>query len=610
MAKTQINYYPIKGKWVAMDQKDVNPSDWSAAQRDSWEHYQHLRQVNPLSFFIPHGAEWSSKERVYCNGKVVFPPSVYPKEWKNDGVAFLNDWENGVQMLVAPNQNGKTTLGVVKDYLFIGKCNPEWDIFKHGGVECPEWTGPKTLVAASYSWDNVGTLWNRMREFWPRAALDKYAPNYGKYPGETGKGKNLSFGDGKPKRLEMPCGSVVIFLCYTQQQIHWEGFVSDGIHADEQVPEEKFVGWSRSTITRGDFTPMFNTLTGHTIEDRPDTGAGGWLKTQLWDGRNQRGRSVGKYRLSFDSTPDAVISPKKKKEKWLEWADPSIERSEKQQRAAVARYFGGWEEGSGLVLDEWDRQVHVINRLWDDDKVPKDWTKWRIVDYGVNGVTCCSWWAVAPQDYIVLYRLMYQRDLICAETAKLIIEMSGNKHVKLYQGQDERTGESMTFYEEQFERERYYNGLLDSRSASIDKEGHTLLDLFGRYGLHLSPACGQENRLQVPRVKELLKVDYSKPHIQRIDDSGNPVMGAARVYFFDDISAMAVSEIETLQKDPDDSGKIRKKSADHFFDTFKYFASDNPHYFGDIWEDDDDDDDCEGRDGEKKDDPNTPFTGY
>ena len=77
-------------------------------------------------------------------------------------------------------------------------------------------------------------------------------------------------------------------------------------------------------------------------------GAAGWIKRELWDGINTHGSTVARYTLSIDTTPEVLITKKKRKALYDKHANPDIRRSEKAKRAAVARYWGGWEEGSGL----------------------------------------------------------------------------------------------------------------------------------------------------------------------------------------------------------------------------------------------------------------------
>jgi hypothetical protein len=437
-------------------------------------------------------------------------------------------------------------------------------------------------VVASYSWDNVITLWQRYRAILPRHELGSYAPGWGKYPGERGRARDLSIGTGRSagSTLKLACGSMLKFLCYGQQQVHWEGFDSDGAHFDEQPDKEKFIGWIRSTTTRGDYTPCCFTLTGHVIEGRPDTGAGGWIKRELWDGVNTSGKTVGRYHITMDSVPNCIISQKKRKELYDQWVNPNIPRSEKDARAAIARYWGGWEEGSGLVFESdcWDTKIHVIPPLWKDDDVPRDWTKWRVVDFGDNDVSACVWMAVGPE-FAVCYRLLYERGLSVFKLAQEIITRSHNKQVFLRKAKDWETKDEFSIFKEDMNGEQIWIDLIDSRSAKMKKGDAPLLELCDRYGLtKMAAASGVQNFKQndagqIQLLKDWMRIDWTKPHPTRKNPDGTPALGAARLYFFEGRTEHLISELSGLQED--------WKQKHHAIDACKYWASDRPRYMGD-----------------------------
>ena len=273
---------PLNGKWLQLTDEAL--AKFSEADRELFLNRELLAKDNPLAYFLPHGRRWSARRRVIADGKFVIPPSDYPEEWKNDGVAFLNDYTSDVCLLLGPNQQGKSVIGTVWSALRVVKCEPWWPIFTETPVIYPgEWSGPKQWVVASYSWDNVTTIWKRYQEFLPRYELGQYAADWGSRTEDVGARRTLTFGDGRTKTCELTGGSTLMFRCYTQQQMHWEGFESDGAQLDEQSPIEKMTGLQRGFTTRGDYTPICMTLTGHVLDDRPDTGASGWIKRELWD---------------------------------------------------------------------------------------------------------------------------------------------------------------------------------------------------------------------------------------------------------------------------------------------------------------------------------------
>jgi len=88
------------------------------------------------------------------------------------------------------------------------------------------------------------------------------------------------------------------------------------------------------------------------VDDRPDTGAGGWIKKELSDGRYTFGRKIGRYKLDIPTTPDVIMSREEKVRLHEQWVvEPEKNKDTDTQRKAQARYFGGWESGSGLVIE-------------------------------------------------------------------------------------------------------------------------------------------------------------------------------------------------------------------------------------------------------------------
>ena len=618
-------------KLATMEKDGKDGKGWADWLRHEITEYE----KNPLSRFLAHGIPWHQGKMVLAGGRVEFPKSTYPKEWGNDGVAFLNDWSSDIACMVGPNQQGKSVIGTIWSALRLGPCDPEWPIFTQNHVEYHEFTGPKTWAVYSYSWDNVATVWKRYQEFLPREWLGPYSINWGKYPGENGRPRRLNLKTGGTQIVPLLCGSSLRFGSYIQAQYFHEGYTSDGLHADEQITSEVMTGWQRSTTTRGDYTPACMTLTGHAVEGRPDTGMSGAVYQDIivpstrkikdpetgkkrFSGRCKYG-SVGLYHLSVDSTPTSIVSVRKKHALSLRWAAEKdddgqvIERNRKDERAAIARYWGGWEPGAGLCFgpDVWQRELHVINPLWADDACPAHYTKWRVVDYCDKQTTACPWFAVGPirlpngQVIIAafMYRLLYEKDLLVAEAARLMIEMSHNQQVEEGDQEDERTGERLKRYRERQCKEEIFCDLVDSRMGSQRHGGEQIIDMFIRYGLqNMAPSSGTKNEHQIPALKDWMRVDMNLPHPWLKNKEGKPVMGCPRLFIFDGKCQGFVDEVEGMPSDEEGTHVIDLKYPHDAIDAAKYWASDWPGYVGKESESNKgDDDEREGR---------TPETGY
>ena len=562
---------PVGGKWleISRSQIDAIKKNGNKAQAEALEERLREYAVNKLRFFLPHGYHWHDTEEVVGDGLFVVPPSAYPQDWGNDGVAFLNDRTHSTCLMIAPNRTGKTCLGTIWTLLRLIPCDPNWEIFTENKVQFVPWTGPKVVVVASHSWTNVATLWDSYLQFCPASELGNYAPDYNGL-----HKKEMSFGDGKPKRIKLECGSTILFLCYTQKQAVWEGFPSDLAHLDEQIPKEKYIGWVRSTTTRGDNTQCCMTLTGHVLDGRPDTGAGGWIKRELVDQNSEVAGTIGHYSMCIRDTPDALITPAKKKELYDRWVNPNVERDVKQQKAAVARYWGGFEEGAGLVFDNFDTALHVIEPLWPDNAIPKHLPKWRVVDFGSQGTTCVSWFTLLATGEAVCYRMLYEQSLTIADTVRMMIEMSYNKQVESYTEYDEKAGASFKHYEEQITGEEYVATILDSRSCQVPQYGRSVSEIFQNYGITVLPACGERDMAQIPRLREWLAFDKDRLHVT-INKAGSP-----RMYFVNGRCNAGIQEIMSYRRSDRNNEVAATNQPDHFIDTCKYFVGVNPEKWG------------------------------
>lgn len=65
---------------------------------------------------------------------------------------------------------------------------------------------------------------------------------------------------------------------------------------------------------------------------------------------------------------------------------------------------GLWVQAEGAVYDEFRQDVHVIKPF----DIPKDWLRFRAIDFGYTNPFVCQWWAVDPDGRLYLYREIYR----------------------------------------------------------------------------------------------------------------------------------------------------------------------------------------------------------
>ena len=81
---------------------------------------------------------------------------------------------------------------------------------------------------------------------------------------------------------------------------------------------------------------------------------------------------------------------------------------------------GDWDVIEGQYFEEWNREKHVIEPF----EIPRDWKKFRAMDWGYNDPTCCLWFAVAPDKHIYVYREIYKNHVLASDMAREIRERS------------------------------------------------------------------------------------------------------------------------------------------------------------------------------------------
>lgn len=92
--------------------------------------------------------------------------------------------------------------------------------------------------------------------------------------------------------------------------------------------------------------------------------------------------------------------------------------SEAMQRA---RNLGEFVSGAGRVYAMFSRQAHVIPAR----HLPRDWPRFRSIDFGTANPFCCLWFAVDPADRVFhVYRCLYRAGLSTEENGQEVARLS------------------------------------------------------------------------------------------------------------------------------------------------------------------------------------------
>lgn len=489
-------------------------------------------------------------------------------------VDFLNDEENDLSILVANNRFGKTQTMIIKKIINSIPCDPSWEIFREYGVRYREWTGPKVVGLASYDFSfHRDTSLSMLLDWLPEAELGPYAKGY------SGKGAKVVSLAASPM-LPLACGTRFVFAAMSQGQVPFEGNVKHEWGWDEQGSEASYDGADERTRTvpggRHDFA-----LTPHKVEGRPDTGAGSWI-SRVWDGRQSKGRRVGRHMGTVWDVPDWIYPEEAKFQAYCKWvAEPEALQDDKASREGMARFYGKWHEASGLVIDEWDSRVHVVEPF----DIPAGWTLYRALDHGDKHPSACLWGAVSPGGDLFIYRDYLRTGRVPSQVAAEVIDASGNTRRKVGTYRNPKTDSMYDRYEEVFVREAFQWTVFDARAFSTNSagEGIRLSQLYAMSGLRVKQGSGRDSDHYVPILKEWFAVDKTKPHYVTKE------LGAPRVYVF----STCVEFIRTIkrwvwvERKTKSTERLAKESPckrdDDLCDCMKLMIQAGPKYRGNIF---------------------------
>ena len=90
---------------------------------------------------------------------------------------------------------------------------------------------------------------------------------------------------------------------------------------------------------------------------------------------------------------------------------------------------GNWDIFDGQYFNEFDRKIHVVEPF----EIPLEWDRYRTIDYGLD-MLACYWIAVDPQGNEYVYKELYESGLIISKAAQRIIEVNGSDKVKYTYG--------------------------------------------------------------------------------------------------------------------------------------------------------------------------------
>lgn len=90
--------------------------------------------------------------------------------------------------------------------------------------------------------------------------------------------------------------------------------------------------------------------------------------------------------------------------------------------------LGMWVSAEGQVLDTFDEDVHMLDWF----EIPKDWRRFRAVDFGFTNPFVCHWWAIDPDGRMYRYREIYMTQRLVEDHADQILRLSAGLDVETW----------------------------------------------------------------------------------------------------------------------------------------------------------------------------------
>jgi len=88
-----------------------------------------------------------------------------------------------------------------------------------------------------------------------------------------------------------------------------------------------------------------------------------------------------------------------------------------QQRRQLLN--GDWDIKEGAAFTEFNREIHVVEPF----NIPSNWVKFRACDYGYGSYSAVVWFAVAPDEQLIIYRELYVSKVLAADLADMILDI-------------------------------------------------------------------------------------------------------------------------------------------------------------------------------------------
>lgn len=187
----------------------------------------------------------------------------------------------------------------------------------------------------------------------------------------------------------------------------------DGIYAAEAVQFE-LNDWETFIMRLRSNAMPFQQLIADTNPDRPDH----WLKQRADAGIL---KMLNTYHEDNPAYWDAA------EKKWTKRGqDYVLGKLERLTGVRRLRFRDGkWVIAEGAVYNDWNEDIHLREAF----EIPKEWKRFRSIDFGYNNPFVCQWWAQDGDGNLYLYREIYKTRRLVEDHARDIVRLSQGENI-------------------------------------------------------------------------------------------------------------------------------------------------------------------------------------
>ena len=224
--------------------------------------------------------------------------------------------------------------------------------------------------------------------------------------------------------------------------------------------------------------------------------------------------------------------------------------------------YGSFDAFGGQVYEEWNENIHVIN----DFEVPEDWKKGYGADFGLLNPTVFEGVAIDYDGNIIVYDEVTAREQLPEYYCNILKNKEAAKQNK------------HRIWSPRLHRDLPIYGDPSMVGRSIATKTNIQQEYF-RHGVLILEGNRQRTTVGVQRIKDFLKVDWTRPNPYKPGHMGAPKLFVMRKckLLREEMPEMqwksdreAIDEIKSDPHASDPEEKLRKKD-DHAHDALKYF---------------------------------------